>query len=150
MKRSLSLKNLAYIGLRSVDEAEKILINEYDITAYGMQDVDKYGVKSLVQMALNKIDPERNRSIHVSFDIDSLDVLEAPSTGTPVRGGLTLREGIQIMELLYETGRVSVIDLVEVNPSIGDEEDVKRTVTAAIEIILAAFNNRNTFTRISE
>lgn len=34
-------------------------------------------------MAMNKIDPHHSKSIHVSFDIDSLDPLEAPSTGTP-------------------------------------------------------------------
>lgn len=33
-------------------------------------------------MALRKIDPDNNKSLHVSFDIDSLDPLEAPSTGT--------------------------------------------------------------------
>lgn len=148
MKRSLSLKNLAYIGLRSVDESEKMFIKKHDITAYGMQDVDKHGVTNLVAMALDKIDPRRNKSIHVSFDIDSLDILEAPSTGTPIRGGLTLREGIQIMELLHETGRVNVIDLVEVNPRIGTEDAVKKTITAAVEIILAAFGNRSTFTKI--
>lgn len=33
-------------------------------------------------MALDRIDPEGLKSLHVSFDIDSLDPLEAPSTGT--------------------------------------------------------------------
>lgn len=36
-----------------------------------------------MHMALNKIDPHNSRSLHVSFDIDALDPLEAPSTGTP-------------------------------------------------------------------
>lgn len=37
----------------------------------------------MFHMALNKIDPHNEKSLHVSFDIDSLDPLEAPSTGTP-------------------------------------------------------------------
>ncbi|KAG5889604.1 hypothetical protein JTB14_024025 [Gonioctena quinquepunctata] len=90
-------------------------------------------------MALDRIDPEKKRSIHVSYDIDSLDTLEAPSTGTSVRGGLTLREGIKIMEMVHNTGRLGAMDLVEVNPSIGTEQDVKKTIDAAIHIILAAF-----------
>lgn len=32
---------------------------------------------------MKDVDPENNKGIHISFDIDSLDVLEAPSTGTP-------------------------------------------------------------------
>lgn len=33
-------------------------------------------------MALSRIDPDGTKSIHVSFDIDAIDPLEAPSTGT--------------------------------------------------------------------
>jgi len=41
------------------------------------------GIHDVMHMALNKIDPHNSRSLHVSFDIDALDPLEAPSTGTP-------------------------------------------------------------------
>lgn len=40
------------------------------------------GIHDVIYMALNKIDPDNSKSLHVSFDIDSLDPLEAPSTGT--------------------------------------------------------------------
>lgn len=40
-------------------------------------------------MALHRIDPRNEKSLHVSFDIDSLDPLEAPSTGTPGMSSLT-------------------------------------------------------------
>lgn len=56
--------------------------------------------------------------IHLSFDVDSLDPQFAPSTGTPVRGGLTLREGDYIAECVAETGSLIALDLVEVNPSL--------------------------------
>lgn len=89
-------------------------------------------------MAIEKIDPDEVKSLHVSFDIDSLDPLEAPSTGTPVRGGLSLREAIHIMEEVHRTRRLNAIDLVEVNPRIGNERDVKLTLEAAIHIIQSA------------
>lgn len=55
-----------------------------------------------------------------------------------VRGGLTLREGVFIVERLRQTGRLQAIDLVEVNPAIGSESDVQKTVSAAIHILAAA------------
>lgn len=58
-----------------------------------------------------------------------------------VRGGLTLREGIHIMEKIHRTGRLGAVDLVEVNPSIGTEKDVRTTVDAAMYIIMAAFGH---------
>lgn len=50
--------------------------------------------------------------IHLSFDVDALDPQWAPSTGTPVRGGLTLREGDYIAECVHETGSLVAMDLV--------------------------------------
>lgn len=42
------------------------------------------------------------------------------------------------MEEIYRTHRLNAIDLVEVNPQIGSEQDVKNTVQAAIHVIQAA------------
>jgi len=41
------------------------------------------GIHDVIHMALNKIDSHNSKSLHVSFDIDALDPLEAPSTGVP-------------------------------------------------------------------
>nr|XP_034189756.1 arginase, hepatic [Osmia lignaria] len=135
----LSIRNVAYIGLRSVDSYERLVIEKFGITAFGIEDVERYGIHDVVYMALNKIDPNESKSLHVSFDIDSLDPLEAPCTGTPVRGGLSLREAIHLMEELHRTNRLNAVDLVEVNPHIGNDRDVSLTVEAAIHIIQAAF-----------
>ena len=135
----LSIRNVAYIGLRSVDRYERLVIEKFGITAFGMEDVERYGIHDVVNLALNKIDPNGVKSLHVSFDIDSLDPLEAPSTGTAVRGGLSLREGVHLMEELYRTNRLNAVDLVEVNPRIGDKRDVSLTIEAAIHIIQAGF-----------
>lgn len=56
-----------------------------------------------------------------------------------MRGGLSLREGIHMMEELYRTHRLNALDLVEVNPKLGDQRSVDLTVSAAIHIIQAGF-----------
>ena len=58
-----------------------------------MHHVDKYGIGKVMEMALEHVNPKRDRPTHLSFDVDALDPTVAPSTGTPVRGGLTFREG---------------------------------------------------------
>jgi arginase len=104
--------NLAYIGLRDVDPGEKASIREHNIAAFSMHEVDRYGIGKVVEMALDRVNPDRSRPIHLSFDVDALDPSVAPSTGTPVRGGLTFREGHYICERLYETGLLVAIDLM--------------------------------------
>jgi arginase len=59
-----------------------------------------------------------NTPIHLSFSIDALDSMWAPSTKTPTRGGLTLREGNFIAECIHETSCLVAMDLVEVNPTL--------------------------------
>ena len=52
---------------------------------------------------------------YLSFDIDSLDPAEAPGTGTPEAGGLTMREALRLLRALRGLGFVGA-DLVEVAP----------------------------------
>lgn len=56
------------------------------------------------------------RPLHLSFDIDAVDPALAPATGTPVPGGLTLREAHYIAETVAGTGLLGSMDLVEINP----------------------------------
>ena len=39
-----------------------------------------------------------HKNIHMSFDIDAIDPIYAPHTGTAVRGGLNFREANYICE----------------------------------------------------
>lgn len=51
---------------------------------------------------------------------------------------MTLREGLLVMEAAFNTGRLNCVDVVEVNPKIGTESDVNKTVDAALHLIAAA------------
>lgn len=80
----LKPENLVYIGLRDVDVGEKKILRDNKIKAFSMHEVDRYGIGKVVEMALDHINPDRNKPIHLSFDVDALDPSVAPSTGTPV------------------------------------------------------------------
>ncbi len=55
--------------------------------------------------------------VYVSFDIDGLDPVCCPSTGTPVPGGLSFDEAVYLLESLAESGRKVIgFDLCEVSP----------------------------------
>ncbi|ODM97088.1 Arginase-2, mitochondrial [Orchesella cincta] len=133
--------NLAFIGLRDVDPAERAILEMLGITAYSMRDVDRHGIQKVTEMALSKISQDKKRPIHVSYDIDSLCESIVKSTGTPVPGGLSLREGITLLEMINETGRMVSMDLVEVNPLLGSELDAAATAQAAKHLILGAFGH---------
>jgi arginase len=134
----LKPERLVYIGLRDVDAGEKKILREHNIKAFSMHEVDKYGIGKVVDMALDHVNPNRDRPIHLSFDVDALDPTVAPSTGTPVRGGLTFREGHYICEAICETGLLVGLDIMEVNPSLSDEDSVRQTVAVGCSLLRSA------------
>lgn len=88
-----------------------------------------------MEMALAHIGTDT--PIHLSFDVDALDPQWAPSTGTPVRGGLTLREGDYICECVHETGSLVAVDLVEVNPQLA-ADSASETIRAGCSLVRCA------------
>lgn len=134
----ISPKKLVYIGLRDVDRGEKKILREHGIKAFSMHDIDRHGIGKVMDMALGWIGSDT--PIHLSFDIDALDPRFAPSTGTAVRGGLTLREGDFIAECVHETGSLVALDLVEVNPSL-QEEGAAETVRSGVSIVRCALGD---------
>jgi arginase len=120
------------IGLRDVDEAERRLLRESGVRAFSMTDVDKHGMTAIMQQALEAVG---GRPIHVSFDMDAIDPSEAPGTGTPVKGGLSFREAHLAMEMLYESGRLQSIEMVEINPILDTRN---QTAALAVGLICSA------------
>merc|ERR1719498_271851 len=92
------------------------MLQDSGVHVYTMQDVDRHGIAGVLDMALSRIDPYRNRPLHCTFDIDSIDPIAAPGTGTLARGGLSYREAHYICEEMAATGRLVGMDVVEINP----------------------------------
>ena len=69
-----------------------------------MQHVDAHGIGGVMNLALESLGHHGPRPLHLSYDIDALDPVHAPSTGTIVRGGLTFREAHYVAEAVAETG----------------------------------------------
>ncbi|EYB69533.1 arginase [Deinococcus phoenicis] len=128
---TLRPEDIVMIGIRSVDAFERDLLREAGIQAYTMKEVDQLGITRITEETLERLSGVKR--LHVSFDADALDPAVAPGVGTPVPGGLTYREGHLLMELLSESGRVTSLDIVEVNPVLDT-----RNQTAEVMVGMAA------------
>lgn len=72
-----------------------------------------------VQRIVEQLPPQ----VYVSFDIDGLDPVLCPSTGTPVPGGLAFHEASYLLGAVARSGRRIVgFDLAEVAPDPGGSE----------------------------
>ncbi|CAG0909751.1 unnamed protein product [Cyprideis torosa] len=130
----LNANQVAYIALRDVDPLERTILEQFNIRTYDMSEVDRLGIDAVVAEILELLG---NTDLHLSFDLDSLEPSVAPCVGTPVLGGLTLREGIRICELLRD--EIIALDINEFNPRLAKESgDCERTGLAGIRIVQAA------------
>jgi len=122
----------AIIGVRNLDEREKVAVRDSRVHVFTMKDIDRQGIASVVEQAVN-LAGNGTAGVHVSFDLDACDPSIAPGVGTPVKGGLDYREAHMVMEMVADSGLLTSLDLVEVNPTL----DVRNT-TAQLGAELAA------------
>jgi arginase len=120
------------IGVRNLDEREKVAVRGSHVHVFTMKDIDRQGIASIVEQAV-ELAGNGTAGIHVSFDLDACDPGIAPGVGTPVKGGLEYREAHMVMEMVADSGLLTSLDLVEINPTL----DV-RNMTAQLGAELAA------------
>jgi arginase len=134
----LKPENIVYIGLRDVEPAEEEILARLNVRRYYMKKVKELGIDRVLDEALNHLS---SKKLYLSFDIDGLDPSIAPATGTPVPDGLSMEEGLKIVKRVNEKKDSFVgMDLVEVNPSLAEnEEGLNKTLQASQKIIMEAF-----------
>ena len=122
------------LGIRDLDGPEKENIRRSGVRVFTMSDIDRQGMAAVAQQAIAAAGAG-TAGIHVSFDMDVCDPAIAPGVGTAVRGGLGFREAHLFMEMVADSGRLTSLDLVEVNPIL----DVQNTTaTLAMDLALSA------------
>ncbi|MDA8220676.1 arginase [Desulfosporosinus sp.] len=138
VKKKLREENTVIIGAREMDPQEKELLRKSKITVFTMRDIDQVGMTEVVKQGI-KIASQGTDGIHISFDLDVIDPEEAPGVGTPVAGGITYREAHLAMELLADSGRITSMDVVEVNPILDNHN---KTAKLAVGLICSAFGEQ--------
>ena len=82
-----------------------------------MAEVEKHGWDAVMERAIKEA-TENTEYLYISFDVDVLDPAFEVGTGTPVSGGLTLREAIPMVRRLCAETKVVGFDIVELAPQL--------------------------------
>ena len=142
--RPVPADHICLYGIRSVDPAEHAALLSHDIAINDMRVLDERGVVAPLAEFLARVRAAHGM-LHVSLDVDFLDPTLAPAVGTTVPGGATFREAHLVMELLHESGLVTSLDLVELNPFL-DERG--RTAKLMVDLV-GSLMGRKVFDRVT-
>jgi len=134
----VNARNVALVGIRSLDEGEKVRLKRHGVQVHTMSDIDRSGIHRIMKKALARV-TNGTDCVHVSFDLDAVDPTVAPGVGTPVKGGLDYREAHLIMELLHDSGVMTSLEMVEVNPILDDRN---ASGLFAVELVQSAFGKK--------
>lgn len=127
----ITTRDLLFLGVRVAENEEiQFLDQNKDICVIPARDVYLDGY-------LNAFERIKEHfvgydALYFTLDIDVLDPAHAPGTGTPVMGGITSRELLELVRLVLKELPVKAMDIVEVSPPL----DVNHiTSWAAVGII---------------
>ncbi|SEK96358.1 arginase [Roseovarius azorensis] len=130
--------NICILGLRSVDQAEREALQATQIRCHDMREIDERGIARPLAEFLDTVASARG-ALHVSLDVDFLDPSFAPAVGTTVPGGATIREAHLVMEMICDSGLMTSLDLVELNPFLDDRG---RTAQVMVDLAASALGRR--------
>lgn len=130
----LAGRDVVMIGVRDLDDGERLWLKQSGIRIYTMRDLDERGMGAIIREALQHLD--HCSRLHVSLDMDSLDPTQAPGVGTACPGGLSYREAQLLMEIIADTGKLASADIVEINPILDHEN---RTARMAVALTASLF-----------
>ncbi len=106
------------------------MINKYEIKKYNAKYIIYLGIKNVVEEIFEKL--SNCKYVYVSFDVDSIDPIYLPGTGTPSEFGLSFEQALQLNMQLLKNEKVCCWEIAEINPKF----DENNRGTAAIFKIL--------------
>ncbi|HEY5759333.1 MAG TPA: agmatinase family protein, partial [Steroidobacter sp.] len=126
-------KNYVQVGLRakSPDIETFNWMREQGFRYHTMPEVEKKGWPAVMEQAIKEA-REGTDKLFISFDVDVIDPAFMTGTGTPVPGGLTMRDAIPIIRRLCAETNVVGFDLIEVAPLLDESNYVTALNSNAI------------------
>lgn len=118
IKNLLPFANILYIGSRCWDHFEIDEVYKEKIMFLTPNDINNKFNESL-NIIMNFVG---DSPLHVSFDVDNLDPKYVPSTGTPVKNGVEMKNAMTILSNLNNANIVKM-DITELNMDLGSKQD---------------------------
>lgn len=129
-------RDTCLIGIRSIDPGERSWLAEGEISHYTIPAIDDLGLDAILDRIIEQIRESGVDAVHVSFDVDVLDPLLLPGTGTPEWGGLGYREAARLLRRLRDADLpIRSLDWAELNPAL---DPTGRSAVIAAELLAVA------------
>ena len=136
----LAPQHLVYVAVRDTEAEEDALIERLEIKWIKLPEIKAKGSRQLAREIYEHL--RFCDLVYISFDVDSLDSSFSKGTGTPVEEGLFLSEGENLCQDLLENNRVVCFEMVEINPTLDQENTMAQNAFNILEKATAAIEKQ--------
>ena len=134
---AVAAADVCLIGVRDLDPGEQRVIREQGIWTRTMEEWDDTGIREGILAAIAYLRERGVAGVHLSFDIDVIDPVDLPATGTICPGGLTSREAARVLRMIRDADLPVVsADVVELDPTRDHDDLYLWTTTILLATLL--------------
>lgn len=127
----LKAENVIILGVRNSDKQEDEYLVENNLLCFRAETILQRGVTNIMNEVISHID----KPVYLSLDIDVVDPRDAPGTGYPEAHGISGKDFLYCLEELKDTGKLAMIDLVEVQPKKDIHEKTVKLAAKSLELL---------------
>ncbi len=140
MPRITMPSSLHLWGIRDLDAEEALLLRHEQIAVLSPD-----AVRADLARLIDRLGPD----VYISFDVDSVEPVDAPGTMTPVPGGFRGAEALDLIGRIARERRIVAMDVVEFHPDYDRDGITAALAVAAIAMAMdgAARESRCTAVR---
>lgn len=135
-KPALSARNIAFVGLRSIDEPEMHHIVGHNIKTFTNGDLDQFGLASALRDSIAHI-KKGAKAGFLSIDLDGIDPAYAPGVGTPVPGGIEAPAFLKLLRSDARKADFDVVEITEYSPRFDKDGKTGKLVQKILEALYA-------------
>lgn len=141
-KPYLKPSNIFWIGVRDLDEGEKMLAKQYGLTMFSAQEVRRMRMAEVMRTIAERLRQQKVKTLHLSFDIDGMDPSIVSATGTAVPEGLQQGDFEEFVQALSfeEMPELRVLDFVEYNPAMDVDGKTLRWCKEALKELIGVMS----------
>jgi len=131
----LQADRVVVLGARSWEPAEARRLKRLGVRVISAQEVKVRGLTLCMAEALHQVQGQ-GQPWGLSLDVDAIDPLQAPATGTPVAGGLEFAELTAALRGLAWARGLQAIELAEYNPRLDPDCQTARQLMTLIAAMM--------------
>ncbi|MDF1796544.1 MAG: arginase [Coxiellaceae bacterium] len=129
-------ENIALIGIRSYEPAERELVERLGVRVYYIEEVLERGIDVVLNEAYQLIS-ENTAAYGISIDIDGFDPEFAPAVHTTVPGGIDPQQFIQALASMPKDKMIGA-EIAEFNPILDKDQITEKLIAELIDTLFGA------------